>query len=81
MTSKPIELRQAILDSVCCCGDVEQATDAILDAVIAALPEDKDAYRDGSNLSYEIFGYNCALSEIKYLLNSAKELPTNKENK
>lgn len=50
----------------------KQTVDAIIDAVIAALPEEKDAYRDGSNLTYEIFGYNSAISEIKSILEEAK---------
>ena len=87
MTSKPIELRQVILDSVCCCGDFEQATDAIIDAVIAALPKPKpfkvivrDYYNIGSASDYKTEAENHlnmlkkdVVNEIKTLLEQAKE--------
>jgi len=83
MTSKPIELRQVILDSVCCCGDDEQATDAILDAVIASLPKEENisARDEGSQFLNYGKGFNDALDIVKRLLEQAKELPTTKETK
>jgi len=52
---------------------VSDTIDAILDIIISELPKEKDAYRDGSNLTYEIFGYNSAISEITAILTAAKE--------
>lgn len=34
------------------------------------LPNQKDAYRDGSDLSHQIYGYNSALSEVSHLVDS-----------
>lgn len=51
----------------------EASVDAILDAVRAALPQGKDPYRDGSDLSYQMYGYNSALSEVRNTLEAAKK--------
>lgn len=76
MTSKPIELREAARSL----QEAEINIDEFIDVLIAALPEGRVFVQSlqGSAMGS---GYQLALKDVKTLLTSAKELPTNKAKK